>query len=202
MANVLVQESSLRSIAQAIREKNGTSDTYTPAQMGPAIEALDTGSGEVDGYTKYLYYRLYITDFGRDKNETAQPFQNIASFLVIGPGGTDLAQTYGVSYTASSVVSGGSAANAFDGDPTTLWESDWKNSSDTTGWVQVELDIPRIAVGFVLFTRANQLDYPHEAQIQGSHDGVAWDTLVTIDESNTGRATWQKGCRKAYIVGV
>ena len=40
MANVLVQESSLRAIADAIREKMGTQDTYTPAQMAPAIGEL------------------------------------------------------------------------------------------------------------------------------------------------------------------
>ena len=37
MANVLVQESSLRAIANAIRQKNGSQNTYTPAQMAPAI---------------------------------------------------------------------------------------------------------------------------------------------------------------------
>ena len=37
MANVLVQESSLQAIAAAIRQQNGTQNTYTPAQMAPAI---------------------------------------------------------------------------------------------------------------------------------------------------------------------
>ena len=45
MANVLVQDSSLRSIAGAIRGKNGSSTTYKPAQMAPAITALDTKPG-------------------------------------------------------------------------------------------------------------------------------------------------------------
>ena len=43
MANVLVQESSLQSIAAAIRSKRGTQNAYTPAQMGPAI--LDISGG-------------------------------------------------------------------------------------------------------------------------------------------------------------
>ena len=43
MANVLVQESSLQAIANAIRDQNGTQDTYTPAQMAPAI--LDFSGG-------------------------------------------------------------------------------------------------------------------------------------------------------------
>ena len=37
MANVLVQESSLQAIAAAIRQQNGSQNTYTPAQMAPAI---------------------------------------------------------------------------------------------------------------------------------------------------------------------
>ena len=45
MANVLVQDSSLRSIAEAIRSKNGLSAGYKPALMAPAITALNTKPG-------------------------------------------------------------------------------------------------------------------------------------------------------------
>ena len=45
MSKVLITEDYLEDIADAIRSKNGTSDTYTPAQMGPAIEAIPTGGG-------------------------------------------------------------------------------------------------------------------------------------------------------------
>ena len=43
MANVLVQESSLEDIADAIRSKNGTQNTYKPAQMAAAIQAISGG---------------------------------------------------------------------------------------------------------------------------------------------------------------
>lgn len=43
MANVLVQESSLNAIANAIRSKNGTSTKYKPAQMADAISAISGG---------------------------------------------------------------------------------------------------------------------------------------------------------------
>ena len=46
MANVLVQESSLQGIANAIRGKNGSSDTYRPADMAAAITAIPTGGGK------------------------------------------------------------------------------------------------------------------------------------------------------------
>lgn len=40
MANVLVQDTSLQNIADAIRAKNGTQDTYKPSQMADAITNL------------------------------------------------------------------------------------------------------------------------------------------------------------------
>lgn len=43
MSKVLVTESSLAGIAEAIRAKSGSSDTYTPGQMAAAIEAIPTG---------------------------------------------------------------------------------------------------------------------------------------------------------------
>lgn len=60
MANVLVQESSLSAIAAAIRAQNGTANTYKPAQMAPAILALQ-GSGPVvvenaDGSEKFAVF--------------------------------------------------------------------------------------------------------------------------------------------------
>lgn len=45
MANVLVNDASLSAIADAIRGKNGSSDTYTPGEMASAITEIPTGSG-------------------------------------------------------------------------------------------------------------------------------------------------------------
>lgn len=152
-----------------------------------------------DGYQRYRYYRLYITDFSRN-NGDAQTFQNIARFLIVGDGGIDMAIRYGVAFTANSVAEGSSAANAFDGNARTLWESDWVDAPDTTGWVQAELDKPRAAAGFVLYTRTDQRDYPHEALIQGSNDGEVWDTLYVIDETTASRSGWQKGCNRMFMI--
>lgn len=44
MAKVLISDQYLTDIGNAIRNKNGSSNTYTPAQMGPAILAISTGS--------------------------------------------------------------------------------------------------------------------------------------------------------------
>lgn len=43
MARVLINESNLQNIADAIRGKNGTQNTYTPSQMASAISAISGG---------------------------------------------------------------------------------------------------------------------------------------------------------------
>ena len=45
MTKVTITEDYLENIADAIRSKNGSSNTYTPAQMAPAIQAIPTGGG-------------------------------------------------------------------------------------------------------------------------------------------------------------
>lgn len=45
MPNVLVNDEYLSDIADAIRAKNGSSDTYTPGQMAGAIEDIEGGGG-------------------------------------------------------------------------------------------------------------------------------------------------------------
>lgn len=45
MAKVLVNESSLTGIANAIRGKNGSADTYKPSEMAAAITAISGGGG-------------------------------------------------------------------------------------------------------------------------------------------------------------
>ena len=43
MSNVFVEETKLQDIADAIREKNGTEETYKPAEMGDAVRAIESG---------------------------------------------------------------------------------------------------------------------------------------------------------------
>lgn len=45
MSKVVITESYLEDIADAIREKNGTQNTYTPAQMATAISNISGGEG-------------------------------------------------------------------------------------------------------------------------------------------------------------
>ena len=49
MANVVINDTNLVNIADAIREKNGTEDTYKPSEMAEAILAIESGgSGDID----------------------------------------------------------------------------------------------------------------------------------------------------------
>ncbi len=43
---VLVNEETLVDVADAIREKTGTEETYLPSQMGDAIRGIESGSGD------------------------------------------------------------------------------------------------------------------------------------------------------------
>lgn len=45
MANVLIEQDTMTDIADAIRGKNGSVSTYTPAQMATAIDNLPSGGG-------------------------------------------------------------------------------------------------------------------------------------------------------------
>lgn len=175
--------------------ENGTYSAADEGADGFSRVQVAVGSG----YSEYLFYRLYITDFTRNVNDN-QTFQNIARFLIIGLDGVDLASRYGVEYTAISEAEEGPAENAFDGNAQTLWESDWKNAPNKTGWVQVRLDKPRTAVGFVLYSRIDQRDYPHVSEIQGSKDGETWDTLMTLNEDTAPRVGWQKGCHRSFLL--
>lgn len=55
MSKVLVSSSNLTNIANAIREKNGSTDTYKPREMAGAILALNISSGAHGEALRYAY---------------------------------------------------------------------------------------------------------------------------------------------------
>ena len=62
MAKVLVEETNLENIADSIRAKNGTQETYLPSEMSTAIDNLPSGGGgdynaKIDG--SITYYSSY-----------------------------------------------------------------------------------------------------------------------------------------------
>lgn len=64
MRKVLINETNLQEIANAIREKNGSSDTYTPTQMSTAIRDIPIGTSSDFDYiifdTETTYFNNYF----------------------------------------------------------------------------------------------------------------------------------------------
>lgn len=90
MANVLVRESSLESIANAIREKNGTENTYKPGQMADAIKAISGG-----GITPTGTKQISITENGTTTEDVTN-YANVEITVNVPSSGIsidDLAQT-------------------------------------------------------------------------------------------------------------
>lgn len=54
--NVLVEEQSLQDIANAIREKNGSADTYKPSEMGNAVRAIESGGEDLSRFFKTVTF--------------------------------------------------------------------------------------------------------------------------------------------------
>lgn len=79
MGKVLVNETSLTGIGNAIRSKNGTTTTYKPSEMAAAISAIETGGGVVEVEEKDVNFydydgtRLYSYTLAEAKALTALP---------------------------------------------------------------------------------------------------------------------------------
>lgn len=65
MASVIIDDINLTNIANAIREKNGSSETYKPSEMSAAISSLSSGSGgddfsiDLTNKTNFKYWNYY-----------------------------------------------------------------------------------------------------------------------------------------------
>lgn len=57
MSIVTIDDTNLTNIADAIRSKNGSSDTYKPSEMASAISGIETG-GETSEYTRVDYIQF------------------------------------------------------------------------------------------------------------------------------------------------
>lgn len=56
---VTVDDTNLKAVADAIRAKNGTNETYKPSEMAEAIEAIQAGGAEVKTTTTVRVLGLY-----------------------------------------------------------------------------------------------------------------------------------------------
>ena len=75
MAKVLVTDTHLTDIANAIRDKNGSTDTYKPSEMANAISNIETGGGGITPSGE-----LPITENGSyDVTEYASSNENVSN---------------------------------------------------------------------------------------------------------------------------
>lgn len=92
MANVLIDDTNLTNIANAIREKNGTTTTYKPGEMAGAISAIETGGGAyAPRYISFYNYNVGDLDYEVANLDTS----NMSSMKYMfygcgGPTGLDL----------------------------------------------------------------------------------------------------------------
>ena len=100
MSKVMVNESSLSAIGEAIRGKNGTTNTYKPSEMAAAISSIPTG-GNLD-FSNLEYVQLtgnkgsdlpdltpFISDFNKVVCIMIQASNNVYVYLK----GTDTDRT-------------------------------------------------------------------------------------------------------------
>lgn len=90
MAKVIVTDTHLTNIADAIRGKKGTNDTYKPSEMASAIESIETGGADTseieDAFITHTLSGYYANDrvtkvkygtFYDDTNLTGVSFPNV-----------------------------------------------------------------------------------------------------------------------------
>ena len=70
MAKVLVTDTHLTNIADAIRDKKGTSDTYKPSEMANAISNIETGGGGNTDIEDGLVMRTLSGDYVNNRITT------------------------------------------------------------------------------------------------------------------------------------
>lgn len=104
MANVLVEETSLQDIADAIREKTETEDTFKPSEMGEAIRGISSGDSYYDTFwdefqqngerTEYAwaFYGSAWTDRVFKPKYDIKPTKSYANYLFNYASVTDLTQ--------------------------------------------------------------------------------------------------------------
>lgn len=144
-----------------------------------------------DGYTKASYY-LYLNEIERINEAVSQPGADKAALLEDLHQAEQLLVSVNTIYPKIAVTSSMALASAiafdgtdaitngwraFDGNPSTF--PDTKNSN---GWARIDLGEgnAKVISGIRFMPRTGQASRMNGALIQGSNDGINFDTLYTI----------------------
>lgn len=125
--------------------------------------------------TAYKHYRIYVTKSSSTSGFTClNEFELYESVNMNTPNLCIGAITSADSTSNSTTFK---ASNATDGDQSSAWES-----SGTMGlghWLAVELPEPKIIRAIKLNSLKYATEAPGDFKIEGSNNGVVWDTLYT-----------------------
>lgn len=126
--------------------------------------------------TAYRYYRLWITR-GIQPGLSYLQIGTLSLFESSSASGLDLAQ--GKVTTAISNYASSQPSYATDGNPATMWESN--SLSNNPGWIMVDLGADHVVRSFIV--GGGKITYrPREFEIQGSHDGIEFESIQVIDD--------------------
>ena len=107
MSNVLIESQVMTDIASAIREKNGTENTYLPSEMPQAVKDIeDTGVGSRQWWSDMCSQKTNYINFFKDTNITEIPpidTSNVTVFSGMCMGCTQLVTAMGLNFSKSSM---------------------------------------------------------------------------------------------------
>lgn len=124
----------------------------------------------------YRHYRIYITEFG------GAGYRQQLAEIEWRSGGVD--QT-GSGIASSSGHNGSNdPPDAFDNNINTFWET---FGGSPPAWIAYDFGVATEidAVAMMPTTLATAQRWPAAFEIQGSQDGVAWDTLLSLSGQTT-----------------
>lgn len=172
MSRALITEDYLKDIADAIRAKNGSSDTYTPPQMAAAILDIPTG-GDVD------IEPLSVTQNGTYTAPTGKAYSPV-TVNVSGGGGEPLP----MAVTASSTFSQSPK------DPSGIFgdvAGNFWGSNGTNNWLNINFTMPfnlkKVRLSNYYRVSTSTYWYSSNITVRASNDGfVTYTDLYTGTE--------------------